>query len=96
VGLFNAYCARCHTAGYSAGVAFEQGAGTGAWGPSLTAGRSLVQFPDIEEQVEFIISGSDNAVHYGINGLGSGRMPGFGQILSEEDIRLIVAYERTL
>ena len=24
VGLYNAYCARCHTAGYSAGVEFEQ------------------------------------------------------------------------
>jgi len=96
VGLYNAYCARCHTAGYSAGVIFEQGPGTGAWGPALTDGRSVVQFPDPAEQEAFIATGSDDSVHYGINGLGSGRMPGFGQILSAEDIALIVAYERTL
>ncbi len=24
IGLFNAYCARCHTAGYSAGVAYTK------------------------------------------------------------------------
>ncbi len=96
VGLYNAYCARCHTAGYAAGVIFEQGPGTGAWGPALTDGRSKVQFPDPTEQAEFIATGSDESVHYGINGIGSGRMPGFGQILSAEDIDLIVAYERTL
>jgi mono/diheme cytochrome c family protein len=96
VGLFNAYCARCHTAGYSAGVAYEQGAGSGAWGPALTDGRSVVQFPDEDEQVDFIISGSNLAENYGVNGIGRGWMPGFGQVLTEEDIRLIVAYERSM
>lgn len=96
VGLFNAYCARCHTGGYSAGQPFEQGAGSGAWGPSLTDGRSVRQFPDIADQIAFVISGSDNAVQYGVNGLGSGRMPGLGQVLSASDIELIVKYERTL
>ncbi len=96
VGLFNAYCARCHTGGYSAGQPFEQGAGTGAWGPSLKDGRSEMQFPDIADQIAFVISGSDNAVQYGVNGLGSGRMPGLGQVLSASDIELIVKYERTL
>lgn len=96
VGLFNGYCARCHTGGYSAGPSFEQGPGSGAWGPSLADGRSLVQFPDIKDQIAFIISGSENAVGYGVNGIGSGRMPGFGSVLSEEQITLIVSYERSL
>jgi len=96
VGLFNAYCARCHTAGYSAGAAYEQGAGSGAWGPSLIDGRSVVQFPDEEDQVSFIIKGSNLAENYGVNGIGRGWMPGFGQLLTEDDIRLIVSYERSL
>ncbi|RPI25378.1 MAG: cytochrome c, partial [Actinobacteria bacterium] len=96
VGLFNAYCARCHSGGYSAGSPFETGHGTGAWGPSLIGGRSIVQFPNWLDQVGFIIDGSQNAVSYGINGLGSGRMPGFGRVLTEQDIQLIVMYERTL
>ena len=95
-GLFNAYCARCHTGGYSAGQPFEQGAGSGAWGPSLVDGRAELQFPDMPDQIAFVMSGTDNGVKYGINGLGSGRMPGFGQILSTADIELIVRYERSL
>jgi mono/diheme cytochrome c family protein len=96
VGLFNGYCARCHTGGYSAGAAFEQGAGTGAWGPSLLAGRAVSQFPDFDDHVGFVLSGSTDSKRYGINGLGTGRMPSFGQILSESQIELIVMYERTL
>jgi mono/diheme cytochrome c family protein len=96
VGLFNGYCARCHTGGYSAGVATEQEPGSGAWAPALRDGRSTVQFPDAEDQVGFIIRGSEFGVNYGVNGLGNGKMPGFGQILSLEDIELIVAFERSL
>lgn len=96
VGLFNAYCARCHTGGYSAGAAFEQGAGSGAWAPALMDGRAKVQFPDIADQIAFIITGSNNAEPYGVNGIGTGRMPGFGMVLSQDQIELIVAYERSL
>ncbi len=95
-GLYNAYCARCHTAGYSAGVAFTQEAGSGAFGPSLLDGRSVVQFPDFEDQLDFIIDGSDNGQGYGVNGIGRGWMPGFGSVLSEADLRLIVQFERAL
>ena len=95
-GLFNAYCARCHTGGYSAGQAFEQGAGSGAWGPSLRDGRADIQFPDLEDQIAFVVTGSDNAIKYGVNGIGTGRMPGFGAVLSATDIELIVKYERSL
>ncbi len=96
VGLFNGYCARCHTGGYSAGSTFEVGAGTGAWGPAITNGRSITQFPSIEDQVDFIINGSSASQPYGVNGLGTGRMPGFGASLSKADIELIALYERTM
>ena len=96
VGLFNSYCARCHTAGYSAGVAFQQEEGSGAWGPSLLDGRSVLQFPTADEHVDFIINGSNLAENYGVNGIGRGWMPGFGQILSRDDILLIVQYERAM
>ncbi len=96
VGLFNAYCARCHTAGYAAGVAFEREAGSGAWGPSLLGGKAVRQFPDPEEHSDFIVKGSESGQNYGVNGLGNGYMPAFGFILGSEDIELIVAYERAM
>jgi mono/diheme cytochrome c family protein len=96
VGLFNGYCARCHTGGYSAGATFSQNAGSGAWGPSLVDGRSLVQFPDMIDQMAFVVEGTENAKRYGVNGIGTGRMPAFGKILSASQIELIVKYERTL
>jgi len=55
-----------------------------------------VQFPDEADQVKFIIKGSVNGQLYGINGIGRGWMPGFGAMLSEEDIMLIVKFERSL
>jgi mono/diheme cytochrome c family protein len=97
VGLFNAYCARCHTAGYSAGIEFEQEPGSGAWAPALTNGRTVVQFPAVEDHANFIINGAEASAEYGINGLsGVGGMPAFGALLSQEDIDLIVKYERSM
>jgi len=96
VGLFNWACARCHTGGYSAGSPFEVGAGLGAWGPAIYDGRTLVQFPDVEGHVEFVIEGTQLGTNYGVNGIGVGRMPGFGASLTSADIELIVLYERTL
>lgn len=95
-GLFNAYCARCHTGGYSAGSAFEQGTGSGAWGPALFDGRTVIQFPTFEGHFDFIVNGSEAYQKYGVNGLGTGRMPAFGQILTDRQIELIVKYERSL
>lgn len=94
--LFNVYCARCHTAGFSAGMPFTQDPGSGAVGPALFDGRTVIQFPDAEDHYDFVVRGSDNAVHYGANGIGRGWMPGFGALLTEEDILLIVAFERAL
>jgi len=97
VGLFNAYCARCHTAGYAAGIEFEQEPGSGAWAPALTQGRTVVQFPDEQSHIDFIIEGAESSAEYGVNGIsGVGGMPGFGTVLSLEDIELIVKYERSM
>ncbi|MEE8332147.1 MAG: c-type cytochrome [Acidimicrobiia bacterium] len=96
VGLYDSHCARCHTAGYSAGVPFQQEAGSGAWGPSLLNGKALNQFPDIEDHFDFVAQGSEQSAEYGVNGLGRGWMPAFGFTLSREDIMLIVRYERAL
>jgi mono/diheme cytochrome c family protein len=94
--LYNAYCARCHTAGYSAGAAFTQETGSGAFGPSLVDGRSVTQFPDIQDHYDFVLNGSVNAQAYGVNGIGRGWMPGFGALLSEYDLMLIIKFERAL
>jgi mono/diheme cytochrome c family protein len=100
VGLFNSNCARCHTAGFSAGVPFTQEAGSGGFGPALWDGRPTVQFGDATDDpaddllVKFLTRGSEAQTPYGLNGFGSGRMPAFGAILSEADIELLAAYLR--
>ncbi|MDH3499002.1 MAG: c-type cytochrome [Acidimicrobiia bacterium] len=94
VGLFNAYCARCHTAGYSAGPTFQQEQASGAIGPSLRDGRAGTQFLTEMDLVDFLIKGSENGIGYGVNGVGSGRMPGWGAVLSAEDLDLIAKYLR--
>lgn len=101
VGLFNTHCARCHTAGFSAGLPFTQEIGSGAFGPALWDGRPLVQFgaaPDDPEAddllVEFIINGTESATPYGLNGFGSGRMPAFGAVLDMDDIELLARFLR--
>lgn len=100
VYLFNGYCARCHTAGFSAGLPFTLESGSGGFGPALWDGRPTVQFgaavddPEDDLLVQFITNGSESDTPYGLNGFGSGRMPAFGQILSLEDIRLIAGYLR--
>ena len=97
--LFMANCARCHTKGWSYGDPEIMGGG-GAFGPNLTAGVTLRQFPPlgggVAKHVEFVTTGSDFQKTYGTQGIGSGRMPGFGQILSARQIDEIVLYERGL
>jgi mono/diheme cytochrome c family protein len=100
VGLFNSKCARCHTAGYSAGVPYTQEAGSGGFGPALWDGRPTVQFGEANEDpeqdllVQFLIRGSEAETPYGLNGFGSGRMPAFGSAMSVEDIELLAAFLR--
>ena len=94
VGLFNAYCAWCHTAGYSAGVAYTKEIASGGLGPALRAGRVNIQFKQREDFIDFIVKGSVNGKAYGVNGVGGGKMPGFGAVLPESDIALIIDYLR--
>jgi mono/diheme cytochrome c family protein len=97
--LFMAACARCHTKGWSYGQPQVMGGG-GAFGPNLTNGVTLRQFAPlaggVAKHVEFVTTGSDFQKPYGTQGIGSGRMPGFGQELSARQIDEIVIYERTL
>jgi mono/diheme cytochrome c family protein len=97
--LFMAACARCHTKGWSYGEPQVMGGG-GAFGPNLTGGVELRQFPPlgggVAKHVEFVTKGSDFQKTYGSQGIGSGRMPGFGQMLSARQIDEIVLYERGL
>ena len=97
--LFMANCARCHTKGWSYGAPQVMGGG-GAFGPNLTNGVTLRQFPPlaggVAKHVEFVTTGSDFQKPYGTQGIGSGRMPGFGQELSAQQIDEIVIYERSL
>jgi mono/diheme cytochrome c family protein len=97
--LFMAACARCHTKGWSYGDPQVMGGG-GAFGPNLTNGVTLRQFPPlaggVAKHVEFVTTGSDFQKPYGTQGIGSGRMPGFGQELSARQIDEIVLYERGL
>jgi mono/diheme cytochrome c family protein len=83
-------CARCHTKGAS----FRYGPvepedadlsdytgfpdGTGAFGFALTSGVIPRQFLSIEELIEFLTEGTEFGILYGQRGLGTGRMPGFG------------------
>ena len=102
VALFNGYCARCHTAGFPAGVPYTQEAGSGGFGPALWDGRPVVQFGEAPENaedpdllIEFLVNGSVAQEPYGLNGFGSGRMPAFGAILDQDDIALLARYLRS-
>ncbi len=92
--LFDAFCARCHTTGWSYGEPDEPG--SGGFGPRLLGGRIEQQFVDEEDMVDFLTEGTEFGQQYGRFGMGSGRMPGFGQVLSEAQIEAIVDYVRGL
>ncbi len=87
-------CARCHTSGWSYG---DPGViGQGAMGPNLTAGSVNTRFPDVADMIDFINVGSQYGKRYGNQAQGSGRMPGFGHMLTPEMITEIVDYVRSL
>ena len=102
VGLFNAYCARCHSSNWSAGLPYTLELAAGGLGPALFDGRVNVQFQRPADPVntdpltEFIKTGSESAQRYGVNGMGTGRMPAFGAILSQDDLHDIAAMLRGL
>ena len=46
--------------------------------------------------IDFVKDGSEYGAKYGMQGQGSGRMPGFGNMLTDEQIKAIVEYVRSL
>lgn len=87
-------CARCHTKGWSYG---QPGVpGQGAYGWNLTGGSVDAHFPNEEDMIDFVKSGSTDGAKYGVQGQGTGRMPGFGSMLTDEQVREIVEYVRSL
>jgi mono/diheme cytochrome c family protein len=87
-------CARCHTNGYSYG---DPGVpGQGAFGWNLTGGSENTRFPNEADQVEFVQTGSEQGVGYAPQAQGTGRMPAFGTMLTDQQIQAIVEYVRGL
>ena len=68
-------CSRCHVAGASYGMAWATGLSTNRYAPNLVGIEN-----DLTELQHFdlIYKGSEYGKAYGVNKLGSGRMPGFG------------------
>jgi mono/diheme cytochrome c family protein len=104
--LFELFCGRCHTQGWSVfdpsvpngtDLLGPPGGGGGTQGFSLRDGATTRRFRGDEGRdlhIEFVTNGSENEVQYGFGGIGSGRMPGFGKMLTSEMIEKIVDYER--
>jgi mono/diheme cytochrome c family protein len=103
--LFRLNCARCHTKNWSFAdptvLTQPQPArqGSGAFGPPLTDGTVLLQFPGAtgrDQQLTWVSAGVPANQQFGVRGISSGRMPHFGKILSANQISEIVDYERSL
>jgi mono/diheme cytochrome c family protein len=92
--LFNGYCARCHTQGFSYGEGGPPGGGS--FGPAINNGATLRQFPTVELQEEWVAKTAEFGKQYGVRGISKGVMPHFEDMLSPEQIRAIVDYERSL
>lgn len=87
-------CARCHTQGWSydnPGVT-----GQGAFGWNLTGGSTDAHFPNTDDMLTFISEGSVDGRRYGEQGQGSGRMPGFGAVLTDEQLAAVTEFVRSL
>ncbi|MCP4086033.1 MAG: cytochrome c [Actinomycetia bacterium] len=89
-------CGRCHTKDWSEGLleGDDPDGGGGNLGFSLRDGATIRRFPNSNDHYDFIFEGSDDGAGYGSGGLGSGRMPGFGSVLTGEQICAVVVYER--
>jgi mono/diheme cytochrome c family protein len=87
-------CARCHTPGWSWGDPGVTGQGGFGW--NLTGGKANTVFPNEDDMIDFIRNGSVYGAKYGVQGQGSGRMPGFGSMLTDEQLTAVVEYVRGL
>ena len=65
-------------------------AGQGALGWNVTGGATGQHFPNESDMIAFVTSGSTQGAKYGTQGQGTGRMPGFGNMLTAEQIAAIV------
>ena len=83
--IFSQYCSPCHGIG-----------GVGGLGPAMKGGSEKAQFPNIEDHIAFVKAGSKAGVAYGTSGKGTGRMPAWGGQLSDEQIKAVIEYERSL
>ena len=113
--LFEANCARCHTAGWSTfdstvppdqpggldnlGLPGGGGGNGGGIGFNLRDGDVMRRFGTDAQggfaaQVDFVSTGSIPNKAYGNLGIGTGKMPGFANMLKKSDIEQIVSYER--
>ena len=98
--IFDGMCSRCHTQGWSYGEAGVPGGG--GYGPSLVGGATLRQFPAVEGDdghIAFVSEGVEFGDAYGTRGVQgneSGGMPHFGAMLTPEQVRAVVEYERSL
>lgn len=78
--------------------------GGGSHGSNLRGGGVIERFgPDataasagFRSQADFLRSGSDDNMPYGIGGIGSGRMPGFTALLTDDQITAIVEYQTSM
>jgi mono/diheme cytochrome c family protein len=82
------------------GLSGGGGGANGGSGFNLRDGGEVRRFGDddsggFQSQVAFVTTGSEDQKPYGRSGIGTGRMPGFGSMLTPEQINQIVAYERT-
>lgn len=92
--LFEGYCARCHTQGASYG---EPGlVGGGAFGPDLSSGSTVRQFPNPTKHVDWVTKTAAYGSLYGSRAVSKGVMPFFENMLMPEQIQAIVDYERGL
>lgn len=83
--IFAQFCSSCH--GQS---------GTGGSGPAMVGGSEARQFPTIEDHLAFVKAGSKRDAPYGTSGRGTGAMPAWEGVLTAEQIRAVVEYERSL
>ena len=107
--LFDLHCARCHTPRWpgrgpaqlpnnGGTVDVEPGPdGAGRYGPALNKVSLERLFPDIEDHIKFVHDGAADNVPFGeFARLGNYGMPGFGEVLEDDEIRKIAEYERSL
>lgn len=83
--IFTRNCATCHGP-----------SGTGGSGPALNNGSEVQQFPNPEDHINFVKQGSKPGQPYGTSGVGTGGMPPWEGRLTDEQIRMVVEYERGL